>query len=155
MDRHLLHALRSRLVVDRIAGHVEDTAKCLFADRNGNRSSGCDCLHASYESVGRSHRNTADGLVAEVLCYLNDKVFAVFARDIDRFVYGRKVAFREFDIQYCTDNLSDFTCIWHDNSLSFIFYSIAFAPAMISVSSCVMEPWRARLYCSVSLSIIS
>ena len=142
MNRHLLCARRCRLVVDRITGHIENAAQRLLAYRNRDRRTGRHGLHAAYQSVGRTHCDASNCLIAKVLCDLYDEKFPVLAGDMDSFINRRKMSLCKFDIQYRTDNLSDFTCIWHDNSLSssILLYCIAFAPAMISVSSCVMEP---------------
>ena len=99
----------------------------------------------------------------------NDKLSGtVFERNTDCVVNFRQIAFRKFDIQNGANNLGNLTdIICHRLFLLnylFIFLTrnnhasypdIADAPAIISVSSCVMEPWRALLYFSVKSLIIS
>ena len=171
MDRIVLHPRRRLLLVDRIAEHVEHAPQSRLAYRHRDRRSGGLRLHAAHETVRRTHGDTADRVVTEVLCNLDHKDFPVLPADLDRVIDLRKVALREPDVQNGTDDLCYLTNVFLHGSILldiFLLYSetnklplalayvlSALAPAMISVSSCVIELWRARLYASSSFSIMS
>ena len=53
--------------IDRISEYIEHTSQCLFADRHRNRGSCRNRFHASHQSIGRSHRDTANGIVTQML----------------------------------------------------------------------------------------
>src|SRR6185312_11564397 len=65
-----------RTVVDRLTDDVEDAAECRCADRNCDRRSGIDCIHAALDAIRRGHGNGADLIASDVLLY--------FDSDLDR-----------------------------------------------------------------------
>ena len=97
-----------------------------------------------------------------MLGYFYNQSAAVFCSDINGFIDVRQLALAELDIQYGTDDLGDLTNILFCLLVSplFIFlsllrkfgllndpnsYDIALAPAIISVSSWVIDPCLALL----------
>ena len=61
---------------------IEDSSQCLFADRYGNRSACCDRIHSSYQSVSRSHGNTSDSIVAQMLCHFYNELLPFSPRSM-------------------------------------------------------------------------
>ena len=126
---------------------VSDSKLCVLAedalsfyDLDGN-------LLGSF-SYGESYLKdyTTDGY-AKVLCDLYDEKFPVLAGDMDSFINRRKMSLCKFDIQYRTDNLSDFANTMLCNMLLSLpsVYLSASAPDTISVISCVIAPCLALL----------
>ena len=118
MDRPgFLVADRRRIMVNRLAQNVEDTAENFIADRNRDRSARINGLHATGKTIGRAHSDAAGHAVAEVLHDLDHEVdfyFTSFALDGDCIENLRQFARREFDIYDRSDDLYDFTfcCQW-------------------------------------------
>jgi hypothetical protein len=79
VDRsRLLRADRAALV-DRLADDVEDAAERLGADGHGNLGAGVGHFLAAGQTVGRVHRDGADGVLAEVLRNFQNELLAVIA----------------------------------------------------------------------------
>ena len=77
MDVPALAVCGCGFFVDRISEDVEYSAEGVLADRNVYRASGIDGGRTSYKSVGAAHGDTADDIVADVLCHLHDQSLAV------------------------------------------------------------------------------
>ena len=113
----LLVADRRRIVVDRLAEHVEDAAEALVADRNLDWRAGVLGNHAALEAVRGGHGDAARDAVAEVLHDFDDEIdldtIADRAFDRDGVQDCRQLACREFNIYDRSDDLYDFTfCQW-------------------------------------------
>ena len=140
VDGVILLYLWRRFFINRISQNIEHPAKRSFSHRHCNRRSGGHSFHSPHKSVRRSHSDTTHRIVTEMLGHLHDKLFSLFRRYTNRIIDFRKRAFLKSDVKYCTYNLSD-----HSRAVSsFIFchcdlftpfYSIADAPATISVNS--------------------
>ena len=147
-----------RLLVQDVAGHVEDVALGHIADRHGDRAAGIEHGGAADEAIGRLQCNGAHGGIAEVLLdFQRNRVAAAFA-----FLVGAHVgqlngqcvvdvgqmANREFNIDNRTldtrnasgNRLSSFCSLVlsHMRSYSSFLFSASALP-MISVSSWVIE----------------
>jgi hypothetical protein len=88
-------------------------ARCIvLSDGDGYAGAGVHRFRAPYEAFGRVHRYAADGVLAEVLCDLDDQVplIAVDARvrDLYGVIYGREFPRGELDIEHRPDYLCDF-----------------------------------------------
>ena len=125
MYRHVFHTFRSRFLIDRISQYIEHTPECMFAHRYGNRRTGRLRVHTAHKTVGRSHGDTAHCIIPQMLCYLHDQLF-VMVLYFNRFVNLRKVPLRKFDVEDCTDNLSDLTnfALCQFYITPFLFYNI-------------------------------
>ena len=106
MDFPAFLRLRRRKIVNRLAEEVENTSEGLFSDRNGYRMSRVERLHASYKTVGASHRDTADNVVADVLSNLDNELLTVVV-NFDRIEQIRQTVGRKLYIENCADYLND------------------------------------------------
>ena len=162
MNREMFFYFRCWFLIDWITQNVKDTSQSFFSNRHGNRSACCCSFHTTYQSIGCAHGDTSYGIIAKMLGYFYNQSAAVFCGNINGFIDVRQLALAELDIQYGTDDLGDLTNILFCHLVSplFIFhsllrkfgffhlpnsYDIALAPAIISVSSWVMEPCLALL----------
>ena len=76
---------RLALVYD-ITEHVENASERLSADRNGNPSAGIKHLGSPRKSVGRSHCYAANGIIADMLRYLDGQRLIAY-RHCKRIIY--------------------------------------------------------------------
>ena len=106
VDLPLFLGLGLRLIINRLAEQVEDTAKGLLSDRDLDRRAGIHSLHASYETVGGTHRNAAHDIVADMLSDLNDQLMTVVV-DLDGIKQIGQVVGVELDIKNRTDDCHD------------------------------------------------
>src|SRR5690606_21774516 len=116
--RRLLDIFRSRLVntahlrrgdrasfVNRLTNHVDDAAEHFRTNRNADRRARIPYRLSADQTIGRVHRDAADGVFAEVLCNLENQTRALvirFKRVQDR---GQMVP--ELDVHHRADNLTD------------------------------------------------
>jgi len=102
-DRHFAEP------VDRVAEHIEDAAERFIADRNGDPRTGVGHFNAARQTVGRTERDAADAVAAEVLLHFTDE-FELPARfrlvvDGEGVVDLGKLAFVEFGVEGRADDL--------------------------------------------------
>ena len=120
------HTLRSRLVVNGLSQHIEDTSQGVFTHRHSNRRAGGDGFHASHQAVRGAHGNTSHGIVAQMLGYFHRQFTAVPARNHDCLVDFRQLALTKADIQHRTNDLGNpsyiFSC--HKTSLLYLEFRI-------------------------------
>ena len=91
VDCPFLLCLWRLILIDRLSEHIEHSSKCILPHRHRNRCSCCDSIHAADETISRSHGDTSDCIVAQMLCNLNDQLSAVFQRHLDCIVYLRQI----------------------------------------------------------------
>ena len=78
VDGPALDALYRRFVVNGLTQQVKYTSQALFANGNGDRRAGVGCLGAALQAVRGGHGDTANHIVADVLCDLrHDGMLAV------------------------------------------------------------------------------
>ena len=120
MNRLIGNLRRSRFIINYFAKDIENTSQCLFSYRYCNRSSGCNCIHSPYKTISRTHGDTSHCIISKVLRYFHNQNTAVFGVYFNCFINFRQVALRELNIQYGTDDLSDFSdcCFCH-----FLFFT--------------------------------
>ena len=106
MDVPTLAVCGGGFFVDRISEDVEYSAEGVLADRNVYRASGIDGGRTSYKSVGAAHGDTADDIVADVLCHLHDQSLAVivYLKGVEQ---PRKLTLAETDVNNRSDDLCD------------------------------------------------
>ena len=145
--------LDRRAVIDGLAQKVENASETFLAHRHADGRTGINSFHAAHQAIGAVHGDAAHHIIADVLSNLGGDDLLPMLNG-DGIAQGGQFPFRKADIQYRTDDLryDAFMLGGHDASLLICYSS---APATISVSSCVMLPCRARLYCRFNLSIIS
>ena len=136
MDWPALHVFRRRLVVNGIAQQVEHSAQRFLTNGYRDRPAHIHRRHAAAQTVRRIHGDTAHHIVADVLRDLGGDLRAVVI-DLDRIQQIGKPAAFEANIKHRADDLHDPTGIFlcHNQFSSFS----PSEPAMISVSSCVIE----------------
>ncbi len=107
----LLGQYRSIGEVDRLSEHVEDAAERFGADRNRDRLTEIDHLHAALQAVGRLHRNRSNPVLSQMLLDLDDDVDRIAAGsrglDAERMVDFGKMSRFELDVDHGPDNLDD------------------------------------------------
>ena len=118
MDRPALFDFRCRQIIYRLTEQVEDTSKALVSYRHRNRAAQIHCIRSADQSVRRTHSDTADHIISDLLRDLGDQP-AVSYHDLNGIQQVGQFAFPEADVQNRACDL----------------YS---APATISVISCVM-----------------
>ena len=111
MDRPCLNTRWWINLVNRISQNIEHTSKRILTYRNADRSTCSDRIHSTYESVCRSHGDTSDSIITQVLGDFYYQFFSISGRNFDSIVDLRQVAFCEFNIQNGTNNLGNFTYI--------------------------------------------
>ena len=111
VNRKVLYAFRRLFIINRITCYVKDTPQGLLTYRNTDRSPGSRCFHAPYKSVTGAHRNAAHCIVTQVLCHFHYQPAAILLLNMDCLVDGWQFAAGELDIQYRTNDLSDFSYI--------------------------------------------
>ena len=84
MNRHSLFVLDRAELIDRLADHVHHPTQCAAADRNRNRSTLIDGLHAAHHAVSWLHGDAAHATFSKVLLH--------FENDADRTGHGEAVA---------------------------------------------------------------
>ena len=165
-----------RLLVEDVAGHVEDMALGHVADRHGDRLAGIVHCGTTDKTVGRLQGDCTNGGIAEVLLdFQRNRVAAAFAFLLgahvgqlngQRVVDVGQMANREFNIDNRTldtrNASSGRLCsrlgsrcgliVSHMRSYSSFLFSASALP-MISVSSWVIEAWREALSLRVRSSI--
>ena len=78
VDGPALDALYRRFVVNGLTQQVKYTSQALFANGNGDRRAGVGGLGAALQAVRGGHSDTANHIVADVLCDLrHDGMLAV------------------------------------------------------------------------------
>ena len=77
VDRPVLDILRRVDLIDRITQNVEHASERILSDRHADRSARGDCLHTAHKSVRRSHGDTSDRIITQMLGRLNDKLTTV------------------------------------------------------------------------------
>ena len=127
MDRPALAGVNRRLVVNRLAEQVEDTAQVLTTNRYGDGRAGVDSVHAAHQAVGGLHCDAADGVLADVLRDLYGHDMAVGRSDRDCVQQFRQGVRGKFDIQYRSNDLDQGTNIllthWQNSLISVTLFS--------------------------------
>ena len=115
VDGPVLLRLRSRLIVYRVAQKVEYTAKALLAYRNLDGLSGIQGLCSSDETVSGVHGDTADRIVADLLCHLNGQLRTVVI-DFNGVQQRRQLVVSKPDVQYGAGDLHYLTNVFFTHS---------------------------------------
>jgi len=98
--------------VNRLAGHVEDTAKCCGPNRNHDRTARVSHFLTANKPFGGIHRDCADGVFAEVLRNFENQTVAVVVCFQRVQNFGQVVV--ELHVHDGADHLRDFAfCISH------------------------------------------
>ena len=106
VDGPALLALDRRLVIHRLAEQVENTAQIVVADRNRDRSTGINGLHAAHQTVRGLHRDAAHGILTDVLRNFDrDHTAVVVDRDGAQQL-GQCIG-SKFNVQHRSDNLDN------------------------------------------------
>src|SRR6266478_5694252 len=168
MDGQPPRGVDRTLLVDRLAHHVEDATQHAFADRHRDGPAGALDRLAADQAVGRVHRDAARGVLAQVLGHLDGQVVRLVGDAGVRERLGgedlRQRAGRKFHVHHRPDHLRDLAHFrrfvnryshWDLFALTQRGHFSASAPETISISSLVIDAWRARLYWSESRPIIS
>ena len=107
------------LVIDGVAGDVEDAAEDAFTDRNGDGSAGVSNGVAAAETFGVGHGQCADPTVSKVLLDLADDANGFAAEielDFESVIdFGQFGGCGEIHVHNGTDDLDDFADIAHRN----------------------------------------
>src|SRR5207237_7272787 len=181
MNRIALLGVDRAHFVDRLTNDVEHPSQGFFADGNRNTGAGVHGVHAAHQPFRTIHGNAAYGVLTQVLCDFHNQVPLLVAdRRVGNFqgvVNRRQGSLGKLDIDDSAENLGDFshahnlktseyrvragdswasdhfliTNAFHDHGF---FYFNASAVPTISISSRVIEAWRARFICRVRLPII-
>ena len=122
VNRLVTHPFRCRFIVYWFSQYVENTSQCIFSNRYGNRCSGGNRLHPPYQTVGRTHGDTFNRIVTQMLCRFHNQFSPVFGRNMDCFINFRELPLTELDVQDSTDNLSDLSTV----SFCHLFHSFDF-----------------------------
>ena len=109
VDRIFLGRLDRLAFVNRLADDVQDAAKGLRSDRNGDRGTCVGGVRAANQTFGRVHGDGPYRGLAKMLGHLENKALAVIV-NLEGVLNGRKVAF-ERDIDNGADDLTDFADI--------------------------------------------
>ena len=109
VDRVLLGRLDRLAFVDRLTDDVQDAAKGLRSDRNGNRCTGIGGVRTTNQTFGRVHGDGPYRGLTKMLCHLKNKALTVIV-DLEGVLNGRKLAI-ERDIDNGADDLTDFADI--------------------------------------------
>src|SRR5437762_14203442 len=111
MDWVTLREFYRAAVVDRITGHVEQTAEHTFAHRHADGSAGIGHAHAALKPFGRGHRDGAHPIFAEVLLHFEGqlgRIAAHFVLDLERAMDFWEPRFiRELDVHHRTNDLNN------------------------------------------------
>ena len=102
--------------IDRLADHVHDPSQGLPPDRDADRLTGIDGLHAAHHSVGGLHADAAHAVFSQVLLDLGadaDRLAARFPLDNDAVVDRRKMLLLELAVNHRTDNLYYLPNLFH------------------------------------------
>ena len=151
VDAPPLGALRDGLAaVDGLAQHVEHASQSGGADGDGDGAARRGDGHAAAQPLASGHEDAAHGVSADVLADLHDALLPLVPGQQDLADAGQ-LACLETDVHHGPGYLYDRALI-HAGPPSFLrLLRWAFAPAEISVISCVMELCRSRLSCSDKL----
>ena len=102
--------------IDGGAGDIKDATEHAFTDGHGNRITGVDHLHATFQSFGGRHGDRAGDAAPEVLLNLEREKF-FFTGDLkcdgEGLVDRRDAVIGELNVDDGTDNLDDFAGITH------------------------------------------
>src|SRR5690606_19334861 len=91
--------------INRLTNHVDDAAEHFRAHRNADRRSRIPYRLTADQTIGRVHRDAADGVFAQVLCNLKKQTRALIIR-LKR-VQDRGQMVPELDVHHRADNLTD------------------------------------------------
>ena len=110
MDRPIIGCFNGGgIVVDGLAEDVEDTAQGARADRDLDRRAGVDCIHAANQTVGGTHGNRTDDVVADMLHDFRGQMdldaVADDTIDMDRVIDSRQAIWRKFNVDNRADDL--------------------------------------------------
>ncbi len=164
--------------IDGLAEHVEDPPERAFADGNRNRAARVDDGLTAYQSVGRTHRQTANLIVTEFVLHLEHQLARLHRRaaqldavrrrrrrmpvllavgaaaDLhgERRIDFRQRVRRKLDVDDVPQHLDDLpgSLVCH---LFPCQPASASAPPTISSISFVIAPCRALFICSVNSSM--
>src|SRR5581483_10268477 len=114
MDGPVSFRVHRTFVVDWLPENVQDAAERLPSDRNGDRRTEIDRLHAADHSVRRLHRDATNLVLTDVVRDFDDDIDLHFAEltvidDANRVVDRRKVTLLELDVDRRADDLNDFS----------------------------------------------
>ena len=73
MNRQVFFSLWSFFIINCFTENVENTSQCLFTYRHRNRAACSDSLHTTHKTISRSHGNTADSIITQMLSNFNNK----------------------------------------------------------------------------------
>ena len=145
VDRPARRRFHGLVGIDRLAQHVEDASERAFADGNRDRAAGRGDGRAAHETVGRSHRETAHLVVAQIVLHFQNEIAGLHRRAAElgaalrrggravlgrvvfvdaqrqRVVEVRKRVLRKLDVHDVSEHLNDLTgSVSHDvNPFSF------------------------------------
>src|SRR6185369_10624738 len=112
VDRTQFVAVDRTGFVDRATEHVHDATEGTHTDRHGNRSTGVVDLHATTQTVGRTHGDGTNHAVTQLLLYFEGQ--AVFRHavcfrsiELEGVVDLRHRVAREVDVHNGADALND------------------------------------------------
>ena len=86
------------LIVYRVAQKVENTSQAFLADRNRDRTLRVDGIDSADQSVGGTHRDASDDIIADLLSHLGDQSAAINI-DLDGIEQCRQLALLEPDVK--------------------------------------------------------
>ncbi len=111
MNRQARLGLHGRAVVHRVTHHVQDATQALGADGHRDGGAGVAHRHAADQTVGRIHRDGADGALAEVLGDLESQVVLrvgdAGVRELEGVEDLGELAVAELDVDHRADDLHD------------------------------------------------
>jgi hypothetical protein len=107
--------LHHGFIVNRNTHHVQHPPQRRGANGNGYRLVQVKHLHSAFQAFRRAHRDTANGIVAQMLCNFAYQRFAAMLNRQRVIKRGQRSAC-ELYVQYRTDNLgySAFVLISHN-----------------------------------------
>ena len=124
VNRHLVIGLDLAHLIDRLAKNVHDAAEGAFTNRNGDfRASGVH-LHATLQTIGRTHGDAANDSVTKLLFNFKSQTLLGELIVLVRFkneslVDLRHLIARELHVHHSADDLNDLSDIHYWIILSF------------------------------------
>src|SRR6202035_4013499 len=150
VNRHSLFIFDRAKLIDRFADYVHDATQGAAADRNRNRSSEINGLHAAHHTVGGLHGDAAHASLAQMLLHFENHADRIrhgepAAHNFNGLIDRRQLALGELPVHRWTRNLNDMSYVFRHKFQLFsvlvlatgTFY-IAAAPLTISMISFVI-----------------
>ena len=112
VNRPLLRRLHIAQTINRLTQDIEHPSQDFITDRNLDRRTRIDTFHTAHQTIGRTHRNAPDNIVADMLRNLGNHL-PIRLHNVNLIQNRRQMIRMEADIYHRSNDLNNFASICH------------------------------------------